>query len=225
MEVILRKDLNNLGSRGDVVTVKNGYARNYLIPRGMAMRVTKGAKRQIDFERAANDRKLSTLRELHAGLISKIEGQSFTVAARVSDSNRLYGSVGENEVIKLLAMKDIEVERSQVRLDDHIKSIGVFHVPIRFQADLVAQMKIWIVAEDQGTQGLPEEAPEPQIFVGGSQSLHEAASKADEVEVIPEEEDEVSDSEEAAESTDATESVEEAPVEVEPKAETDTETE
>jgi len=223
MEVILRKNLNNLGSRGDVITVKDGYARNYLIPRGMAMKVTKGAKRQIDIERAASDRKLLTQRELHEGLIAKIEGQSFTVAARVSDSNRLYGSVGENEVVELLGMQGIEIERSQVRLDDHIKSIGVFHVPVRFQADLIAQMKIWIVAEDQGTQGLPEEAPEPQLFVGGSQSLSEAAAHVGEIESIPEEEDEeVSDSEEAPESVDETESVEEeAPVEEEPEPETE----
>ncbi|MCD4733580.1 50S ribosomal protein L9 [bacterium] len=219
MEVILRKNLNNLGSRGDVVTVKDGYARNYLIPRGMAMKVTKGAKRQIDIERAASDRKLLTQRELHKGLIAKIEGQSFTVAARVSDSNRLYGSVGENEVVELLGMQGIEIERSQVRLDDHIKSIGVFNVPVRFQADLIAQMKIWIVAEDQGTQGLPEEAPEPQLFVGGSQSLSEAAAHVGEIESIPEEEDEEA-SEEVPESADETESVqEEAPVEEEPETE------
>jgi len=221
MEVILRKNLNNLGSRGDVVTVKDGYARNYLIPRGMAMKVTKGAKRQIDIERAASDRKLHTQREMHQGLIEKIEAQSFTVAARVSDSNRLYGSVGENEIVELLAMQGIEIERNQVRLDDHIKSIGVFHVPVRFQADLVAQMKIWIVAEDQGTQGLPEEAPEPQLFVGGNQSLSEAAAHIGEIESIPEEEDEEA-SEEAPESVEETESVEEeASVEEEPTTETE----
>jgi len=184
MEVILRQDVPNLGKRGDVVRVKNGYARNYLLPRQFAMKVTPGARRQIEIERAAHNRKLDLMRGQHEELVGRIESLSFTVAGKASDTGRLYGSVGENEVVKLLAAKGFEIGRHQVILEDHIKQIGVYHIPIRFQQDLVAQAKVWVVAEgDEHGAGLPEDVPEPLLYIGGHQSLDEARAHAEEIHV------------------------------------------
>jgi large subunit ribosomal protein L9 len=182
MEVILRQDVPNLGKRGDVVRVKNGYARNYLIPRQFAMKVTSGARRQVEIERAAHNRKLDLMRGQHEELVGRIESLSFTVAGKASDVGRLYGSVGENEVVKLLAAKGIEIGRHQVVLEDHIKQVGVYHIPIRFQQDLLAQAKVWVVAEgDEQGAGLPEDVPEPLLYIGGHQSLDEARAHAEEI--------------------------------------------
>ncbi len=182
MEVILRQDVPNLGKRGDVVRVKNGYARNYLIPRQFAMKVTPGARRQVEIERAAHNRKLDLMRGQHEELVGRIESLSFTVAGKASDVGRLYGSVGENEVVKLLAAKGIEIGRHQVVLEDHIKQVGVYHIPIRFQQDLLAQAKVWVVAEgDEQGAGLPEDVPEPLLYIGGHQSLDEARAHAEEI--------------------------------------------
>jgi large subunit ribosomal protein L9 len=182
MEVILRQDVPNLGKRGDVVRVKNGYARNYLIPKQFAMKVTPGARRQVEIERAAHDRKLDRLRGQHEELVGRIESLSFTVAGKASDTGRLYGSVGENEVVKLLAARGIEIGRQQVVLEDHIKQVGVYHIPIRFQQDLVAQAKVWVVAEgDERGAGLPEDVPEPLLYIGGHLSLDEARAHAGEM--------------------------------------------
>jgi len=182
MEVILRQDVPNLGKRGDVVRVKNGYARNYLIPKQFAMKVTPGARRQVEIERAAHNRKLDQLRGQHEDLVGRIESLSFTVAGKASDTGRLYGSVGENEVVKLLAAKGIEIDRHQVVLEDHIKQVGVYHIPIRFQQDLAAQAKVWVVAEgDEHGAGLPEDVPEPLLYIGGHQSVDEARAHAEEL--------------------------------------------
>jgi large subunit ribosomal protein L9 len=196
MEVILRQDVTYLGKRGDVVRVKNGYARNYLIPRQFAMKVTPGARKQIEIERAAHNRKLDLMRGQHEELVGRIESLSFTVAGKASDTGRLYGSVGENEVVKLLAAKGFEIGRHQVILEDHIKQVGVYHIPIRFQQDLVAQAKVWVVAEgDEHGAGLPEDVPEPLLYIGGHQSLDEARAHAEEILV----EEEPAETEEPAE--------------------------
>ncbi|MBD3372034.1 MAG: 50S ribosomal protein L9 [Candidatus Coatesbacteria bacterium] len=182
MEIILRTDVPNLGRQGDIVTVKPGYARNYLIPKSLAMPVTKGARRQIEFERAALDRKLATQRDLHQALADKIDEKSFTVAAKAGDTGRLYGSVSENEIVTLLdEVCDIQIERNQVRLDDNIKQVGVYHVPIRFQEGIEPQIKLWVVPEGEEAVGLPEDAPRPQLFVGGHQSLDVAKAHAEEL--------------------------------------------
>jgi len=107
---------------------------------------------------------------------------SFTVAGKASDAGKLYGSVGENEVVKLLATQGIEIGRNQVILEDHIKQVGVYHIPIRFQQDLIVQAKIWVVAEgDEHNIGLPEDVPAPQLFIGGRQSVDEALAHATEI--------------------------------------------
>jgi large subunit ribosomal protein L9 len=215
MEVILRQDVPNLGKRGDVVRVKNGYARNYLIPKQFAMKVTPGARRQVEIERAAHDRKLDQLRGQHEELVGRIESLSFTVAGKASDTGRLYGSVGENEVVKLLAARGIEISRQQVILEDHIKQVGVYHVPIRFQQDLVAQAKVWVVAEgDEHGAGLPEDVPEPLLYIGGHLSLDEARAHAEEMleeTAAPAEEGESEEepSEDSAEAGEETEEAEE----------------
>ncbi|HDR06900.1 MAG TPA: 50S ribosomal protein L9, partial [Candidatus Coatesbacteria bacterium] len=147
MEVILRQDVPNLGKRGDLVRVKRGYARNYLIPKQLAMKVTPGARKQVEIERAAHERRLARMRGQHEAIAARIESLSFTVAGKASETGKLYGSVGENEVVRLLAAKGIEIGRSQVVLEDHIKQVGVYHIPIRFQQDLMAQAKVWVVAE------------------------------------------------------------------------------
>ncbi len=204
MEVILRQDVQNLGKRGDVVRVKGGYARNFLIPKQMAMKVTRGARRQVEIERAAHERKLGRMRGQHEDLAGRIESLSFTVAGKASDAGKLYGSVRENEVVKLLATQDIEISRNQVILEDHIKQVGVYHIPIRFQHDLVAQVKIWVVAEgDERGVGLPEDVPDPQLFIGGRQSVDEALAHAPEI--LAEQTEEEGESDETNETADTEE--------------------
>lgn len=191
MEVILRKDVPNLGNQGDIITVKPGYARNYLIPQQFAMPLTKGARRQIEAERAARRRRLQARRDEHQALADTIDDKSFTVAAKAGETGRLYGSVGENEIVELLdTVMGLKIERAMVKLDDHIKQVGVYHVPIRFQEGIEPQIKLWVVPEGEEAVGLPEDAPAPQLFVGGTQSLDVAKAHARELvgAAVPDEE-------------------------------------
>ncbi|MDD3275465.1 MAG: 50S ribosomal protein L9 [Kiritimatiellales bacterium] len=147
VEVLLMDAVPGLGIEGDVVRVADGYARNYLFPRGMASEVTEGKKRQIEkkrIERLELMRKEQTAAE---ELAKKYESLSCTIAVKTSENDKLFGSVTAAQIIEKMAEQGITLERTQVKLDAPLHELGVFDVTIVLHPEVNAVLKVWIVEE------------------------------------------------------------------------------
>ena len=141
MEVILRQSVDNLGQPGDVVKVSPGYARNYLLPRGIAFEATPGNLKRIARERerlqAAEDQRRSTAQELAA----RLEQVSLTFSARVGEEGKLFGSVTAADIAHQLEAQGIAIERRMIDLHEPIKALGVYRVPVRLHADVKPEVR------------------------------------------------------------------------------------
>ena len=147
MEVILREHVDNLGRRGEIVKVADGYARNYLLPRKLALLATEGNKKQIERERAkfeVHEAEERTGAEALAGRMANVEVE---IARKVGETEALYGSVTTSDVAEVLASKGFELDRRKIQLHEPIKKLGEFDVPIRLHRDVTVHVKIKVVAE------------------------------------------------------------------------------
>ena len=148
MEVILREHVDNLGRRGDVVKVAPGYARNYLLPRKLALAVTEGNKRIIARERQVADAREAEEKQTAEALASRLAAAELTIERRVGETEALYGSVTSADIAEALAAKGLEIEKRKIHLDEPIKAIGEFTVPVRLHRDVTAQLKVHVVKQD-----------------------------------------------------------------------------
>jgi large subunit ribosomal protein L9 len=148
MRVVLRDDVENLGHKGDLVEVADGYARNYLVPRGLAIRATAGIVKQAEAmrrNRAAKDRRD---REAAEAVAAQLAGRTITIAARAGEGGRLFGSVTNADVAEALQTQaGIEVDRRRVLLDEPLKELGAVEVQVRLHADVVAPVQVEVVAQ------------------------------------------------------------------------------
>ena len=147
MEVILREHVDNLGRRGDVVKVAEGYARNYLLPRKLALAVTEGNRRQIEREK-----KIAEVREAHEKNEAEAYAQRLTqtdveIARRVGENETLYGSVTSADIAHALAAKGFEIDKRKIQLPEPLKALGEVHVPVKIHRDVTAQVLVKVVAE------------------------------------------------------------------------------
>ena len=148
MQVILRDRLENLGGAGDVVNVKPGYARNYLIPQGLAYPATDANVKRIEREKAQVVKRANE--ELNAARQSAtaFEGVSVTFTARAGEEGKLFGSITSADIAEKLGEQGIQVDRKQIQLDEPIKALGVFSVPVRLHAEVRPELKVWVIKED-----------------------------------------------------------------------------
>src|SRR5688500_4096427 len=147
MEVILREHVDNLGNRGDVVKVASGYARNYLLPRKLALAVTDANKRQIERERASAEARESEEREAAQGVANKMEAIEIVIARRVGEGDALYGSVTSADIAESLAAQGFETDKRKIQLGDPIRAIGESTVPVKLHRDVTANVKVKVVAQ------------------------------------------------------------------------------
>ena len=145
MEVILREHVDNLGRRGDVVKVAEGYARNYLLPRKLALAVTTANKRQIERERAAAEARDAEEKSAADGLAQRISALDIEISRRVGENDTMYGSVTTADIAQALQAKGFEVEKRKITLHDPLKTVGEHIVPVRIHRDVTAQVKIKVV--------------------------------------------------------------------------------
>lgn len=148
MQVILRADVENLGRLGDVVTVKPGYGRNYLLPQGMAMPATKANLKTFELERKKLQAEMDTLRAAASQLGDRIKSADIVITMRVGENDKLYGSVTSSVIADALAEKGIEVDRRRVILDAPIRAIGEFPVRVRLHADVLAELTVKVRPEE-----------------------------------------------------------------------------
>jgi len=145
MEVILREHVDNLGRRGDVVKVASGYARNYLLPRKLALAVTENNKRQIDRERVAAEARDAEERSGAEAVARRMEQVEIEIPRRVGENDTMYGSVTTADIAQALTAKGFEVEKRKIALHDAIKSVGEHTVAVKVHRDVTAQVKIKVV--------------------------------------------------------------------------------
>ena len=147
VEVLLMDAVPDLGIEGDVVRVADGYARNYLFPRGIAAEVTAGKKRQIEKKRLERLELMKKEKGVAEELAKKFADLSCTIAAKTSEGGKLFGSVNAAQILEKLTEQNITLERKQLKLDAPLHELGVFDVAIKLHPEVETTLKVWIVEE------------------------------------------------------------------------------
>jgi len=148
MQVILRDRLENLGDAGEVVNVKPGYARNYLIPKGLAYEATGANLKRIERERAQLQKRAEGLLQSARERAGALADVSVTFHARAGEEGKLFGSITTADIAEKLVEQGVEVDRKQIVLDEPIKALRVFSVPVRLHADVRPEIKVWVIKEE-----------------------------------------------------------------------------
>jgi len=159
MKVILKQDVEKLGRRGDVVNVAPGYGRNYLIPRKMALAVTATNLKSIEIERQALKKKVEIERKSFQSLVEKLNQVSLTFTRRAGDKDVIFGSVSAGDVKEALDGLGYDIDKKKILLDEPIKRLGNFTVPVKISTDDRAEVKI-VVAREEGEVAVPAAAAE-----------------------------------------------------------------
>jgi len=154
MEVILREHVDNLGRRGEIVKVADGYARNYLLPRKLALVATEGNKKQIERERVKFEVKELEEKKVAEAVADRLKNVDVEISRKVGETEALYGSVTTGDIAEALAAKGFDLEKRRLHLPEPIKKLGEFEVPVRLHREVTVPLKVRVVAE-----GEPERAP------------------------------------------------------------------
>jgi len=149
MQVILRDDMDNLGKSGEVVNVKPGYARNYLLPRGHAIKATAGDIKRVEHEKrviAARTAKMAKEAQAEADKLSQV---SVSISRAVGEEDKLYGSVTSRDIAEALAEKGVKVDSKKIHLDEPLKTLGMSEVQIKLGRGVNATIKVWVVKKEE----------------------------------------------------------------------------
>lgn len=147
MKVILRKDLDALGKVGDVITVKDGYARNYLIPRSIAYAATESSVKALEEEKKQQARRVEKEKKSSEALAADLEKTSVTIKMKVGEDDKLFGSVTSQMIADALKEKGVNLDKRQIELEDTLKSLGIFDVNVKLPGGVAGKIKVWIVRE------------------------------------------------------------------------------
>ena len=147
MEIILTKSVEGLGDRGDIVKVKDGYARNYLLPHKMALPATKAMKKVMNEENKLRDIRDDKEKRTIIETAEKMKDISVTIVVQAGEEDKLYGSVSEHDIARAITEQGFDVDHNMVKLEEHIKLLGVYTVPVRLHSEVETQVKVWVVKE------------------------------------------------------------------------------
>jgi len=159
MKVILRADVDNLGRLGDIVAVRPGYGRNYLLPQGLASMATPGNLKVFEQERRKLQAMNDAIKAEAAGLAGRIEAAKVVIEVRVGDGDKLYGSVTSSQIAAILEEQGVTVDRRKIQLDDGIRSLGEYIIDVKLHPEVVAKLTVNVVKHGR-TEQVNE--PEPQ---------------------------------------------------------------
>ena len=148
MEVILREDIDKLGTRGQVVKVAAGYARNFLLPKRLAVAATGSNKKIVEQERQAHLRKEAKLKVEAEDLSKLLTGVTVTIVQKAGENDQLFGSVTSKDVVDALAGKNFTIDRRKVQLDEPIKQLGEYKIPVRLHKDVTAEVTVVVAKEE-----------------------------------------------------------------------------
>lgn len=158
MKIILRADVDNLGRLGDIVTVRPGYGRNYLLPQGLASLVTPSNLKVFEQERRKLQARNDAIKAEAATLAAKIEAARVIIEVRVGEGDKLYGSVTSSQIADILAEQGVEVDRRKIQMDEAIRSLGEYILDVKLHPEVVASLTVNVVRLGQ-TASLSTETP------------------------------------------------------------------
>ncbi len=147
MKVILRQDFEQLGRVGDVIEVKDGYARNYLIPRRIAYQATQSSIVQLEEEKKQQGKRLDKEKRQSEKLSAELEKISVTIQMKVGEDDKLFGSVTSQMIVDALKEKGFALDKRQIDLEDIIKALGIYSVDVKLPGSVTAKVKVWVVRE------------------------------------------------------------------------------
>ena len=145
MDVILLKDVDNLGTAGDVVKVKPGFARNYLVPRGMALRASKQNLAIAEERKRVIRNRAGKAQKVYMILSNSITKTELTIEVQVGEEERMFGSVTSQDIHQALLDKGISVDKHAIQLEEPIKALGVYNVPVKVTPDLIPELKLYVI--------------------------------------------------------------------------------
>ena len=145
MEVILKQDIDKLGKAGTVLKVKDGFARNFLIPKSLAVPTTPANLKKLEKEVQRKALELEKSRKKAQDLSQKLEGLSLTIPALTQEEDKLYGSIASQDIARTLKEEGFEIDKNNILLDEPIKSLGIYEVPVKLSSEVSAKIKVWIV--------------------------------------------------------------------------------
>ena len=147
MNIVLREDIDKLGRRGEVVSVADGYARNFLLPKKKALLATPGNLKVIERERRRYQVRQAKEKEDAAVVATRLAGMSCTVVRKVGENETLYGSVTAADIAEFLEKEGLAIDKRRIQLDEPIKALGIYNVPVRLHPEVTAEIKVWVVKE------------------------------------------------------------------------------
>jgi large subunit ribosomal protein L9 len=148
MQIILRQDVENLGSIGDIVKVKDGYARNFLIPQGFAYFATPGAIKALEVEKQIHLAKMAKIKENAEVLAVKLADLQLTIPMQTGEGGKVFGTVTPQMISQELTVHGYDIDRRKINIEQPIRSLGVFDVKLKLHADVSATIKIWVISTD-----------------------------------------------------------------------------
>ncbi|MGE0548006.1 MAG: 50S ribosomal protein L9 [Kofleriaceae bacterium] len=149
MQVILTQDVENLGKAGELVSVRPGYGRNYLVPRGMAVSATVRNKNRLDHEKAVIERRVAKERASATEIAAKLNVMTLQFERIVGEDEKLFGSVTSRDITEQLKRAGVDLDHRAVELDGAVKALGKYEVPVRLAAGVIANLKFWVVGKDR----------------------------------------------------------------------------
>jgi len=147
MKLILRENIDNLGKRGDVVDVAAGYGRNFLVPKGLAYSYSAGNARKVEVERRIINLHQAREKQEAEDLSAKLSQISTTIVRKVGENETLYGSVTNSDVAEALEKEGFSLDRRKILLEEPIKTLGIYTVPVKLHPEVTAELKVWVVKE------------------------------------------------------------------------------
>ena len=145
MDVILLQDVQTLGTAGDIVKVKPGYARNYLFPRGFALRSSKRNRAVVEEKKRNIEMSSKRIEQANMSLVNKISKIELTFEMQVGDEEKMFGAVTTKDIQTALEEKGISIDRSALMLDESIKALGIYHIPVNLAGELTTEIKIYVI--------------------------------------------------------------------------------
>jgi large subunit ribosomal protein L9 len=149
MQIILTQDVENLGKAGELVSVRPGYGRNYLVPRGLAVSATVRNKNRLDHEKSLIERKVTKERASATDIAARINVMTLQFERMVGEDEKLFGSVTNRDIAEQLKRAGVEIDHRTIHLDQAVKALGKYEVPVRLAAGVIANLKFWVVGKDK----------------------------------------------------------------------------
>ena len=147
MRIVLREDVEKLGRRGEIVEVAPGYARNFLLPKGKALHATDGNLKRVEQERRKFAVRLAKEKEDAAAMARRLAGISCTIVRKVGENDQLYGSVTPSDIAEYLVKEGVELDKRRILLDEPIKALGIYTIPVKLHPEVSGEIRVWVVKE------------------------------------------------------------------------------